>query len=199
MDSYSSLKTYIASRLDRTDLDSYIDSFISLAEAMFNRELRCREMITEAALTQSSGVAALPADYLQYRSLTPSVARFGEIKYIAPSTVNDLYASRPSGAPRHFTIIGGNLKLFPLSDDDVTLTYFQKIAGLNDGNTSNWLLAAHPDIYMHGILAEAYAFIGDANKQILSAQIVDRFIEDLREADEMANFAAAEMIIEGAA
>ena len=44
LDTYANLKTEIANYLNRTDLTSYLDTFIDLAEARHARDLRVREM-----------------------------------------------------------------------------------------------------------------------------------------------------------
>lgn len=196
MENYTGFKAYIEARLDRSDLTQYIDNFIRIAEAALNRELRCREMLITADITLSQGLGALPADYLQYRTLTPSSAPYTEIEYIAPSAANKEYPNGAAGTPCHFTINGGEIKVFPSSDEVLSLTYYRSLDGLSAENTTNWLLTSNPDIYMHAVLSEAYAFIGDTQKQMLSAQIAERFIEDQREADEMANYAKAQMVFE---
>ena len=45
---YAELKTNIANYLNRSDLTSYIDTFIDSTEAELNRRLRTKEMIKRA-------------------------------------------------------------------------------------------------------------------------------------------------------
>ena len=61
---YSDLQTAIASWIARQDLAANIPDFIALFESVANRRLRLRQQESAATLTPSSGVAALPADYL---------------------------------------------------------------------------------------------------------------------------------------
>lgn len=59
---YSTLKQAVADELARADLTSAIPTFIQLAEADFDRQLRLRQqqqLVTGAAV---AGVIALPAD-----------------------------------------------------------------------------------------------------------------------------------------
>ena len=67
---YSDLQTAIASWIARADLSSNIPDFIALFESVANRRLRLRQQESAATLTPSSGVAALPADYLAWRRVT---------------------------------------------------------------------------------------------------------------------------------
>ena len=50
------------------------------------------------------------------------------------------------------------LKIRPLSTTAIRLDYFQKIPALTDAAATNWLLTAHPDLYLFGALVEAEMF-----------------------------------------
>ena len=63
--SYSTLKSAIADWLLRDDLTAVIPSFISLAEAKFNRRIRDYRMVKRATAEIDAGYAAVPADWLQ--------------------------------------------------------------------------------------------------------------------------------------
>ena len=49
---YAELKTNIANYLNRSDLTSYIDTFIDSTEAELNRRLRTKEMIKSTKRNQ---------------------------------------------------------------------------------------------------------------------------------------------------
>ena len=55
LDTYSNLKTEIASYLNRDDLTSNIDTFIDLAESRHAKDLRLREMAVNSTDTTVSG------------------------------------------------------------------------------------------------------------------------------------------------
>jgi hypothetical protein len=59
------------------------------------------------------------------------------------------------------------LKIRPIDTTVLEFDYFQKIPALSDGAPANWLLAAHPDLYLFGALTEAEAFNKDADKAAL--------------------------------
>src|SRR5262249_53856046 len=132
--------------------------FVALFEAAANRRLRVREQETTATLTPSSGAVALPADYLAWRRVTWTGAPRVELQYVHPSYLQAAYPSAPTNVPRVFSIEGGTLKIRPLDTTPLELDYVQKIPALSDSTTTNWLLAAHPDLYLFGALVEAEMF-----------------------------------------
>lgn len=59
---YSTLKAAIADELARADLTAVIPTFIQLAEADFNRQLRARQMQVMVTGSAVAGVITLPTD-----------------------------------------------------------------------------------------------------------------------------------------
>ena len=163
---YTELKASVASWLARDALTAAIADFIVLFEAAANRRLRAREMETSAALTPSAGAAALPPDYLSWRRLTWTGSRRRELDYVHPSYLQAAFDAG-AGTPRVFTIEGAALKIRPTDGTALELDYFQKLPALSDAQPANWLLAAHPDLYLFGALVEAEAFNKDADKAAL--------------------------------
>jgi hypothetical protein len=157
---YAQLQTAIESWLDRTDLTSTIPDFITMFEAVANRRLRVRQMETSTTLTPSSGSATLPTDYLQWRRVTWTGDVRNELLYVHPSYLQALYPDTPSDTPTVFTIEGSTLKVRPTSTTGLEFDYYQKIPDLAT-NSTNWLLTAHPDLYLFGSLVEAQMFTVD--------------------------------------
>jgi len=155
---YAELQAAVGNWLDHGLFAARIPEFIALFEAAANRRLRVREQEATATLTPVSGAAALPADYLAWRRLTWTGTPRVELQYVHPSYLQAAYPSSPSDVPRIFTIEGMTLKIRPLDGTPLELDYFQKIPALSDGNPNNWLLAAHPDVYLFGSLVEAEMF-----------------------------------------
>ena len=155
---YAELKTAADNWLDHTLFTARVPEFIALFEATANRRLRVREQEASATLTPSSGSVALPADYLAWRRVTWMGSVRVELQYVHPSYLQAAYPSSPSDVPRIFTIEGSTLKVRPVNNTPLEFEYFQKIAALSDSASSNWLLAAHPDLYLFGALVEAEMF-----------------------------------------
>lgn len=155
---YAELLTAMDNWLDHGLFSAREPEFIALFEAFINRKLLTREMETSASLTPSSGSASLPSDYIQWRRVTWEGSIRQELEYVNPSWLAANYPSSQSDRPSVFTIEGSTLKLRPIDSTSVTLDYYQKIPALTVSNTTNWLLAAYPDLYLFGSLTEADAF-----------------------------------------
>jgi hypothetical protein len=162
---YSELQAAIGNWLDHSLFASRTGDFIALFEAAANRRLRVREQEATATLTPSSGAAPLPADYLMWRRVTWTGSTRVELQYVHPSYLQAAYpaslsmlAPAPAGVPRIFTIEGSTLKIRPLDATPLEFEYFQKVPALSDSAPANWLLGAHPDLYLFGSLVEAEMF-----------------------------------------
>ena len=155
---YSELQAAVGNWLDHGLFAARIPEFIALFEAAANRRLRVREQEAATTLTPSAGTAARPADYLAWRRVTWTGSPRVELQYVHPSYLQAAYPSTPSARPRVFTIEGSTLKIRPVDATALEFDYFQKIPTLSDGVATNWLLAAHPDLYLFGALVEAEMF-----------------------------------------
>ena len=157
---YTELKTAVANWLARSDLTTLIPDFITLTESELQRTIRDRRMVTTTDLTTSASTAtvALPADFLEARTLILQTTPYVTLKYKSPGQLNrDFSSVSDTGKPSCYTIIGSNLKLGKVPDAAYTveLEYYQKIPVLSGSNADNWLLLAYPDIYLFGALQHA--------------------------------------------
>ncbi len=65
----------------------------------------------------------------------------------------------------------------------LTFDYFQKVPALSNTNPANWLIAAAPDLYLFGALAEAHGFVKDAESLALWKSRRDELIDELERLD----------------
>jgi hypothetical protein len=180
---YSDLQAAIANWIARSDLAASIPDFIALFESAANRRLRLRQQESGVTLTPSSGVAALPADYLAWRRVTWTGQFPRELEYVHPSYLHALHPTLPAGVPRLFAIEGANLTVAPTSDTPLAFDYFQKVPALSSLSPSNWLLAAAPDLYLFGALAEAHGFVKDAESLALWKARRDELFDEIERLD----------------
>jgi hypothetical protein len=159
LSTYAELKSAIADYLARSDLTSQIVDYITLFEAAACRRLKVRPMETSTTLTPSSGTASLPSGYLGWRRVTWNGSPKRELSYVHPSMLRLTYPDEASGTPNDFTIEGSSLKVRPISDTTLDFDYFAKTAAVS--GSLNWLFTNHPDAYLFGSLAEAYAMLKD--------------------------------------
>jgi hypothetical protein len=161
--SYSDLQAEVASWLRRSDLAAEIPTFISLAEAQMNRRLRVRPMARRLDASWAAEYVDLPADFLAERevSLTDGAGARHRLAYLAPEPMDLASRSPSSGRPRFYGLYGGQVRLHPAPDQTYAaeLVYLQVIPALSMDNPSNWLLAAHPDAYLYGALAQSAPYL----------------------------------------
>ena len=85
---YTELKNLVANYLNRDDLSAQIDSFIDLAEAKFNRDLRLRKMLktVPATPTANDDTVSLPTDYLEMKELHLVQSTKKMLRFFPPSS-----------------------------------------------------------------------------------------------------------------
>jgi len=186
---YTDLQAAVADWLARADLSARVPDFIMLFETVANRRLRMRQQEATVTLAPAGGVATLPADYLAWRRVTWTGNIPRELEYVHPSYLHALFPTLPQGDPRYFSIENASLTLGPADDSALAFDYFQKIPALAALGlqvppvTGNWLLAAHPDIYLCGALAEAYAYAKDPDNMALWGGRRDAIFDEIERLD----------------
>lgn len=161
---YAELQSSIADWLLRDDLTSVIPTFISLAEAKFNRRIRDYRMVKRATAQVDTAYFAIPSDWQENIRFQLNTSPITTLEYVTPDQAAEekrLYNS--SGRPAFFTMIGDQFQIVPAPDStyDAELTYYAKIPALSVSNTSNWLLEKAPDIYLYAALMEAAPYLDD--------------------------------------
>ena len=193
MDSYSALKSSIARWIGRSDLTGDVDDAIDLAEARFNRELKHRKMIDIADLTPTDGVVTLPADYLDYLQVTEKATRRRDLSYMSIRERDQLYDTAQAGLSDRFTIINGSLYTYPKAQNNIELIYRAKIPALSDVNTTNWILADAPDLYLRACQLELLSLINEHNtpRYRTLSMLVSGYIDQLNEQSQLSEFSGA--------
>lgn len=180
---YAGLKQAVEDWLNKPELVEVIPTFIELAEARFNRELRVRDMETRTSPSISSGTYTLPADWLETInfSVLGSSGREQQLQFIDTPEYAIQSARVVSGDPRYYTQIGGSYLIInaPTSATTFYLAYRQKIPALSVSNTSNWLLAKSPDLYLYGSLLMAEPYLQNDERVPLWAAAVQKTIADM--------------------
>jgi hypothetical protein len=151
---YALLQSAVADWAARADLSPRMADYITMAESRFNRELRVRQMETEATVTMTEGTGTLPTDFLAMKRVTYQGDPVRELYYQTPAYLQDAYPDTTASDPVVYTLEGLSIKVRPITSTSVKLLYWQKIPALADDATTNWLLTAHPDLYLAATLAE---------------------------------------------
>jgi hypothetical protein len=173
---YSSLQTAVTEYLARdqdSTLVARIPTFIQLAEAKFNRQLFVRQMEQRATAIIDMGspepeFISLPTDFQSMRRVRLSSIAGKPCLEFKSGTQMDEYrfaTSDVAAQPRYFTVFGNELELAPTPDAAYTLemVYRRNIPPLA-ASSSNWLLAAAPDLYLYGALLESAPYIKEDSR-----------------------------------
>jgi hypothetical protein len=189
------LNTAVANWLNRSDLTARIPEFTSLAEASFNRNLRTREMLVRSTASTTGQYVSLPTDYLEMLNIElTSTSPPKRLVYITSDRSDDYRenSNNEVGTPDYYTIEGTSIQLLPTPSASVTiqLNYYQDIpalSGLADSG-NNWLLLAHPDIYLYGTLMQASPYIMDQQSAKIWDGLLSRSMQELQMSDEKSRY-----------
>jgi len=188
LSTYAELKTSIGDWLNRSDLTAAIPDFISLSEAQVERTLRTRQMIVRANASFDAQYGAVPADFLETKSLKlTSTNPQTPLQFLSIDALDNKASEYTgSGKPRFFGVVGGQFRLVPVPDATYTteLTYYAKLTKLSNSVTTNWLLASSPDIYLYGALLQAAPYLQDDARIPVWSSLYDRAMIELQTADD---------------
>ena len=176
---YALLKSTAASWAHRTDVDSVITDCVTLVEARLYDLLLLKDMESEESLTLVSGnnYVALPSGYVLPVALW--VIQDSERTKLLPATPEELPYYSGSGTPTAWAIDATNIRFDRPADQNYALRLrcFKK-SNLSDSNTSNYLLAKRPDVYLAGTLTELARYLQD---DALMAQWAGRYEQGILE------------------
>lgn len=174
---YAELQTEIGTLSVRDDLEDMIPNFIGYAESWFQRELFSPEREESTTLTVTDGVATLPVGFGGVKMVYVDGSSDTVLKQVTPSALRAMYPTATTGTPLHFAIEGMTMLFgtIPSGSTVIILKYIEGITPLSDDADTNWLLTAHPDLYVNAGLAELYDYTRDddaASKRRQKAVII---------------------------
>jgi len=196
-DSYSSLKSTIATYLARSDLTSIIPDFIRLAETRLQRDIRTRQMLVVATATTTGGdsTVGLPTDFLEMRDIHINTTPVSTLRYKAPNAFYETSRVTDGGKPNDYTILGAEMQLAPIPDTTYTLQmlYYAKPTVLSDSNPSNVFLANYPDALLYASLAEAEPYLMNDARIQTWATLYDRAMAAINTTDQSSEYSGQPM------
>ena len=189
---YAELKSSIADFLNRDDLTSTIPTFISLAEANFNRTVRHWRMEKRSTAIVSTQYTGLPSDFLEPLrfSITSGTTRRLELLSQAQMLDRRQDSHNVTGDPRYYAMTDGSIELLPTPAADRTLemVYYASPTSLSDSNTSNWLLTYYPDAYLYGALVHSAPYLADDSRIQVWASLLNNAISGINSDNESAKY-----------
>lgn len=160
--SYANLTAAIADWLHRSDLTTPIADLVVIGENRINREVRCADMETAYSGTISSGVIAVPTDFLEWKAVYIDSNGANRLQPKSWEWVLQNYPTRSAdGLPKFIARNASNFEFGPYPDSTYAVkgTYYKRLAAV----ASSWhnLATEYPDLYLFAALAESAAYIGD--------------------------------------
>lgn len=190
---YGTLKTELASFLNRTDLAAISPSFITSAHNKLNRDLRVRDMVTRATATLDSEYSAFPADFLEIRDIRINTDPVQTLEFITPDQQN-VERNRwgnTAGQPKYFTVMGSTWQVFPTPDSTTytaEMAYYQKIPVMTLDADTNWLLTKCPDVYLYGSLVHAEPYLNNDERVVIWQTLFRDAFQSLEKEDERTKY-----------
>lgn len=194
--SYATLQTAIGDFLNRDDLTSVAPTFIQLAEAQINRDVRHWRMEASTTISANAQFESLPADWIETIRLAVATGSGPEtMDLISRQAMQDKRtgSNDVGGVPRFYAHTAGQLEIYPTPDDTYTLTldYLAKIPALSDSNTSNWLLTNAPDVYLYGSLLHSAPYLVEDPRLQVWAQLYSAAVARLNDESEQARLSGS--------
>lgn len=177
----ASLKAGIASWLDvnASDISTVISDLVVVGERRLFREVRTRDMEASFTGTISSGVIAVPTDFLEWKHAYVDGSPTQRLESRPVSWIYERYPTRSAESkPQFIARDASNFIFGPYPDSGYTVkgTYFKKLDSANS-STSNAIVSSMPDLYLMACLAESEALIG-RDKRIVVWESKYRTIRD---------------------
>lgn len=195
---YTELQSELVAWLKRDDLAERVTTFIGMAEARMNRVLLTAEREAVSTSTVTGPTIELPEDFWGARAVYLDTDPKTVLEQRSLADFRNTYSAAMTGHPQSFAIQSGNVMVFGPSPDttySIILNYWQTIPALTENNADNWLLLAHPDLYIHGALVHAEAFmVNDPRIGIWKNQFEEGIIETMRAGQRKTNSAGPQRI-----
>lgn len=207
----------IADELNRTDIDTVIQSWPALVEAELHRKVIDGEpfrhwrmiLIDDLSVANTNPLVALPNNvspatgyWLETISLRwdgyKCVYKSPDLIAAAKRNYQITGATEPSLTDNdpYYTYRGANFELWPTPTADGTLSveYYAKIPPLKDQSSeTNWLLDHAPDVYYYGCLKRSSPYLRDDPRIALWDNLYSEAIMSLQQESKQARQSGSRM------
>ena len=189
---YAELQSNITDFLNRDDLASVTPTFISLAEADMQRQVRHWRQEKRSTAELDTQYSAIPADFLEAIRFYITSGESRPLELISQFQLLDRKYKRAntSGEPAYYAITAGEIEIFPAPAGTYTaeLYYNARIEPLSNSNTSNWMLQYFPDAYLYGSLIHSAPYLKDDARLQIWAALYQSAIDAINMSGEKAKF-----------
>lgn len=191
---YASLLVDAGEYAGREDIAHNFPRFLGLAELKLNRGLRVADMEVTDEIALIDGEGTLPADFLEAREVRNASGI--PIRTVSLQQLTNSCVDR-SGTPAGYAIVDSTIKVRPVSDNELTVTYYARIPALTPSNPTNWLLEKAADVYLYALVTEIAIWERDAAKAQAGQQLMSLALSGLTVEDERTRWGNAKMVVGG--
>lgn len=150
------------------EIPDNMDKFLRIVEARLNRKFRVGSMSTRSIIDLS--LLPTPQEYFGF---PPNFGGLRDIEwqeeltrcsytYISPEQMNNVVTNNRTGNTLYYTIVACQFQVYPVKETGTfEIIYYQKVAPLTAGDTTNWISIGNPDAYVFGLIVEISAFAKD--------------------------------------
>lgn len=189
---YAELKSAVADWLNRDDLVSVVPTFVALAEADLDRQVRHWKMEKRATAELDTQYSAVPADWVETVRFYLTDGQTFPLELVSQAAMLDLRArsADAQGRPSRYALSAGQIEVFPTPDAtyNAELLYIARIPALSDSTTTNWLLETAPDAYLYGALMQAAPYLKDDARIAVWAGLYQQAVAGLNQASDAARY-----------
>jgi len=182
---FADFKTQIAEWANRQDWsDTLVTSFIRMAEAKLNAEMRISRMICSAINTVTDRCATIPDNWLEFDLVLMASNNVpGGWKPIRYKSRDEFFKLPDKWSLNHYTIEGRTI-FFGGTPDDVEgiqyqIFYFAQVPVFAD-NQDSWVYTKYPSLYLSAAMMHAYMHaIGEEAQAAAAKQLAEDQIQKL--------------------
>lgn len=182
------LRTAVIEQIGNADIADVFPRLVKMAEADFNRRLRCREQITELSITVADGIAPVPDDMAEPIGLFTTSGR--ELAQTARSGYERL-----GSKDGFWSMDGSNIMA---QDADYAVIYYAKVPTITGSMTdSNWLLQKHPELYLYAVSEKAAKHMSNVELATAAGSLAETEYSNVAGQDHNERFARARVRVVG--
>jgi hypothetical protein len=185
MTDFSTFKSQIAEWMNRSDWsDDLVTSFIRMAEARLNAELRIDRQIKFVDALIASRCAPLPDDWLSMELVRIANGNVPDgyipIRY---KSRDEFFTTNDNWIYGFYTIQGRQIYIGGTPDtingQTVKLTYYGEVPVFSD-TTPSWVFTKYPSLYLNAASIPAFLHgVGEEDKAVAATQLVTDTIQKL--------------------
>jgi len=200
---YGELKSLLTGYLHRSDLETLIPSFILLAQARLNHDIKhvILDTTTTIQAYDSTANITLPTGFLHFvRIRVPYNSSYRSLIQQTLEKNASVIENRngAEGVPKYYAIINTTTaELAPVPEEDLTLNciYRKKLTALSASGDTDVVLTAFPNAYLYATMLEATPYIVSDKRIGIWKGLYEGEIQRITDADFEARWSDSSKVI----